>query len=51
MSRKAIKILSDDKRFATMKKNALAQALKFDIDTIVPQYEELYHKVLEPVMK
>jgi N-acetyl-alpha-D-glucosaminyl L-malate synthase BshA len=51
MSRNAIKILSDDKRFATMKKNALAQALKFDIDTIVPQYEELYHKVLEPVMK
>jgi glycosyltransferase involved in cell wall biosynthesis len=51
MSRNVINILSDDKRFVTMKKNALAQALKFDIDTIVPQYEELYHKVLEPVLK
>jgi hypothetical protein len=30
-----------------MKKNALAQAMKFDIHNIVPQYEELYKKVLE----
>src|SRR6185312_15302018 len=51
MSRNAIKILSDEKAFAKMKKNALAQAFKFDIHNIVPQYEELYHKVLEPMMK
>jgi hypothetical protein len=29
-----------------MKKNALHQAMKFDIDNIVPQYEALYEKVL-----
>jgi N-acetyl-alpha-D-glucosaminyl L-malate synthase BshA len=46
MSNNIIKILSDDKAFAKMKKNALHQAMKFDIDNIVPQYEELYKKVL-----
>jgi N-acetyl-alpha-D-glucosaminyl L-malate synthase BshA len=47
MSNNIIKILSDEKAFAKMKKNALAQAMKFDIGTIVPQYEELYKKVLQ----
>ena len=47
MSDNIIKILSDEKAFAKMKKNALAHAMKFDIDTIVPQYEELYKKVLQ----
>lgn len=47
MSNNTIKILSDDKAFAKMKKDALHQALKFDIDKIVPQYENLYKKVLE----
>jgi hypothetical protein len=32
-----------------MKKNALEQAMKFDIHNIVPQYEELYKKVLAKV--
>jgi hypothetical protein len=30
-----------------MKQNALEQAMKFDIDNIVPQYENLYKKVLD----
>lgn len=47
MSKNIIKILSDEKAFTKMKKNALAQAMKFDIHNIVPQYEELYKKVLE----
>ena len=47
MSNNIIKILSDEKAFAKMKKNALAQAMKFDINNIVPQYEALYRKVLE----
>jgi N-acetyl-alpha-D-glucosaminyl L-malate synthase BshA len=47
MSNNTIKILSDDKAFAKMKKDALHQALKFDIDKIVPQYEDLYKRVLE----
>ena len=49
MSKNIIKILSDDKAFAKMKKNALEQAMKFDIHNIVPQYEELYKKVLAEV--
>lgn len=51
MSRNIIKILSDEKGFAKMKKNALTQALKFDIHNIVPQYEALYQKVLDPILK
>ena len=47
MSRNIINILSDPDAFAKMKKNALEQALKFDIHNIVPQYESLYKKVLE----
>ena len=51
MSNNAIKILSDEKAFAKMKKNAVAQAMKFDINNIVPQYENLYKKVLDERFK
>jgi N-acetyl-alpha-D-glucosaminyl L-malate synthase BshA len=47
MSNNIIKILSDEKAFEKMKENALAQAMKFDITNIVPQYEDLYRKVLQ----
>ncbi len=46
MAKNAISILQDDKTLATFKKNALAQAQKFDIANIVPQYEALYQSVL-----
>ena len=46
MSTNALKLLNDDEKFAEFRKNALAQAMKFDINTIVPQYEELYKKFL-----
>ena len=46
MSKNIIKIFSDDNAFKEMKKNALEQANKFDINTIVPVYENLYKKVL-----
>ncbi len=46
MSKNIIQIFSDDKAFKGMKKNALEQANKFDINTIVPVYENLYKKVL-----
>ncbi len=49
MSNNIIKILSDEKAFAKMKKHALAQAMKFDIHNIVPQYEDLYKRVLEKI--
>ena len=47
MSNNTIKILSDEKALAKMKKKAQTQAMKFDIDNIVPVYEALYKKVLE----
>ena len=46
MSKNIIDLFSDEKAFQTMRKNALIQAQKFDIQNIVPQYEELYNKVL-----
>lgn len=46
MSNHIINLFSDEKTLAKMKKNAVAQALKFDIHNIVPQYEQLYEKVL-----
>ncbi|MEO5648572.1 MAG: N-acetyl-alpha-D-glucosaminyl L-malate synthase BshA [Ginsengibacter sp.] len=46
MSDNIIKIFSDEKAFQAMRKNALQQALKFDIENIVPEYENLYKKVL-----
>lgn len=47
MSEKAIRILSDEKIHRQFKKNALAQARKFDISNIVPQYEALYNRVIQ----
>ena len=45
MSRNIINIFQDGKAFEEMKKHAIEQAQKFDIDTIVPEYEKLYKKV------
>lgn len=47
MSNNAIKILENEKTHAQFKANALAQAKKFDIQHIVPQYEKLYESVLK----
>jgi N-acetyl-alpha-D-glucosaminyl L-malate synthase BshA len=49
MSKQAISILKDDKTLASFKANAQAQSLRFDISNIVPQYEELYEKVIAGV--
>ena len=46
MSDNIIKILSDENIYQEMKKNALDQAKKFDIENIVPQYVELYNRML-----
>ena len=46
MSNNVLKLLTDENKFAEFRKNALAQALKFDIHTIVPQYEALYKKFI-----
>lgn len=46
MAQNAIRILQDDDVLDTFKKNAKREATKFDINNIVPLYEELYEKVL-----
>lgn len=46
MSRKAISILRDEETHQQFRKNALTQARKFDIENIVPLYEELYRRTL-----
>lgn len=46
MAKNAMEILKDDQTLQQFKTNALAQAKKFDIENIVPVYEELYKKVI-----
>lgn len=46
MAKNALEILKDDATLQQFKSNALAQAKKFDIENIVPVYEELYRKVI-----
>lgn len=46
MSKNAMNILKDEKVLAGFKKNALAQAWKFDILNIIPEYETLYKKFI-----
>lgn len=46
MSKKAISILQDEEVLQRFRTNALAQANKFDIDNIVPQYEALYQRMI-----
>lgn len=47
MSANAIKILQDDTTLNQFKKNAKEQARKFDIASIVPQYETIYEETLK----
>lgn len=47
MAANALKILIDAETHQQFKKNALAQAQRFDISNIVPLYEALYEKVLK----
>ena len=47
MASHAISILSDDVVLQKFRKNALAQAERFDIKHILPQYEAYYQEVLE----
>ncbi|HEX5154915.1 MAG TPA: N-acetyl-alpha-D-glucosaminyl L-malate synthase BshA [Parafilimonas sp.] len=44
MSEAAIHLLSDDELLQQFRKNAKAQAMKFDLHNIVPQYEKLYSR-------
>ncbi len=46
MANFAVDILKDDDTLARFRANALAQAKRFDIDIILPQYEAYYEEVL-----
>ena len=46
MSKNAISILSDSATHLQFKANALAQAKRFGIENIVPQYEAMYERVI-----
>lgn len=46
MSENAVAILQDKATHTRFKQNALAQAKKFDIVNIVPQYEKLYQSLI-----
>jgi N-acetyl-alpha-D-glucosaminyl L-malate synthase BshA len=50
MAANAIKLLSDEKLLEKFKANAFEQAKKFDINTILPMYENLYQKVTSKEM-
>lgn len=46
MSNYTIKLLSDEKLLAQMKKNAKQQAIQFDLKNILPVYEKMYSDTL-----
>jgi L-malate glycosyltransferase len=47
MAKNAISILKDDAVLAKFKSNALAQAKRFDIEEIMPLYENYYKRIME----
>jgi len=51
LSNMAISLLQDEKKLKEFKANALKQAERFDIENIVPKYEELYNRFLKSPKK
>jgi|TARA_B110000027_G_scaffold133885_1_gene163744 N-acetyl-alpha-D-glucosaminyl L-malate synthase BshA len=47
MTKNALKLLSNDSLLEKFKANAYKQAMKFDIEVILPKYEKLYEKCVE----
>jgi N-acetyl-alpha-D-glucosaminyl L-malate synthase BshA len=50
MSKNALTILADESSLKKFKANALAQAKKFDINNIVPEYEALYKNCINSLL-
>jgi len=46
MCRNTLLLLSDEEKLKRFKANALEQAMKFDINNVVPEYEALYHSFI-----
>ena len=51
MAANALKILRDDELLVHFRANALEQAKRFDLDHILPQYEQYYEQVLEESLR
>ena len=49
MSRFVIDLLENEEKLSQFKKNAVEQAMNFDIKVIMPRYEQFYHKILNAV--
>jgi N-acetyl-alpha-D-glucosaminyl L-malate synthase BshA len=47
MTKNALKLLSNESLLNRFKTNAYQQAMKFDIEVILPKYEKLYEKCVE----
>lgn len=47
MARNSIELLQNEEMLAQFRANALAQARRFDIDNILPGYEQYYREVIE----
>jgi glycosyltransferase involved in cell wall biosynthesis len=47
MAENSLMLLTNPEMLETFRKNALAQARRFDISVILPEYEAYYKKVLE----
>jgi len=47
MCKNTLQILSDEVKLKEFKHNALQQAMKFDINNIVPEYEALYKTFID----
>ncbi len=47
MARNGVRILEDENVLNQFKIQAKEQAMKFSLEAILPQYEELYDEVLE----
>jgi hypothetical protein len=46
MAKHAVTLLSDKKKLTLFKHQAYAYACRFDVQQIVPAYEEMYQKAL-----
>jgi L-malate glycosyltransferase len=46
MANNCLKLLNDPELMSRFRENAFAQARKFDIDNILPQYEKVYNQLL-----
>ena len=49
MAENAVSILKDEATLERFREGALEQARRFDVDIVLPRYEELYEGVLAQV--